>query len=232
MVFAEDHCFPRPGCAAALLSRLREGWTGVGPLILNHNPSTWTSRVDWLLNYGCFSPGRPAGEVSYIPPHHSAYPTAVLRALGPELSDLLEMDHRLQERLCAGGGRFFLEPSAQAAHINVSRLLAHWDSQFHGSRLYGATRATCGGWPGYRRGLYAAAFPVIAVLRLARVCRLLTDWRSVMLLPQLTIAATLAAAGEACGYLFGTGSSLARRVDQELDHVSYITAGDRPLLLR
>ncbi|MGZ8211802.1 MAG: glycosyltransferase family 2 protein [Burkholderiales bacterium] len=232
VVFEEDHCFPRPGCAAALLGRLREGWTGVGPLILNHNPSTWTSRVDGLLNYGCFLPGCPTGEVGYIPPHHSAYPTAALRALGPELADLLQMDHHLQERLRAGGGRLFLEPSAQAAHTNVSRPLAHWGSQFHGSRLYGATRATHGRWPAYRRGLYAAAFPAIAVLRLVRVCRLLRDLRSVPLLPLLTIAATIAAAGEAWGYLFGIGSSLARRADQELDHVSYVSAADRPLLFR
>jgi hypothetical protein len=40
LVFGEDHCFPEPEWAAALLSRLQEGWTGVGPLISNHNPCT------------------------------------------------------------------------------------------------------------------------------------------------------------------------------------------------
>ena len=82
LVFGEDHCFPRPGWAAALLSRLREGWTGVGPAIVNNNPFTWISRADWLLNYGYFSPACRRGPVSYIPPHNSAYPTAVLQALG------------------------------------------------------------------------------------------------------------------------------------------------------
>ena len=231
VVFAEDHCFPRPEWAAALLGRLREGWTGVGPLIVNHNPTTLVSRVDGLLNYGCFAPGCQSGPVGYIPPHHSAYPTAVLQALGPALPDLLQMDHLLQARLLREGGRFFLEPSAQAAHTNVSRPWAHWTSQFHGARLYAATRAAFGRWPAYRRVVYAAAFPLIAALRLTRVCGLLKDGPSLLLLPLLAIAATIAAAGEAFGYLFGKGSSVVHRAHQELDHRAYVIDADRPLLL-
>ena len=173
LVFGEDHCFPGPGWAAALLGRLREGWTGVGPLISNHNPSTWISRADWLLNYGCFSANGCSGSVRYLPSHNSAYPTAVLQALGPELPGLLQMDHHLQARLLSAGGRFFLESSARAAHTNLSRPLAHWASQFHGSRIYGASRAEHNRWPAYRRGIYAAAFLVSAALRLSRACALL-----------------------------------------------------------
>ena len=231
LVFGEDHCFPAPGWAAALLSRLREGWTGVGPLISNHNPSTWISRADWLLNYGCFSADARSGSVRYIPPHNSAYSTAVLQALGSELPGLLQMDHHLQDRLLSDGGRLFLETSAHAAHTNLSRPLTHWASQFHGNRVYGATRAEYNRWPAHRRILYAAAFLMIGVLRLARVCPLLRGWRALPVLPLLTIAATAAATGEACGYLFGAGSSLLHRVDEELDRPSGVIGAERRLLL-
>lgn len=231
LVFAEDHCFPGPRWAASLLSRLREGWTGVGPLISNHNPSTWISRADWLLNYGCFSADGCSGSVRYIPPHNSAYSTAVLQALGPELPGLLQMDHHLQAHLLSSGGRLFLESSVKAAHVNLSRPLAHWTSQFHGNRIYGATRAEYDRWPPYRRGIYAAAFTLIAAIRFSRACALLRRWRALPVIPLLMIAATIAAVGEAWGYLFGSGSSLLHRVNEELDRPSGVIAAERPLLL-
>ena len=176
-----SHCFPgldgrRPP------PPLREGWTGVGPAIVNNNPFTWISRADWLLNYGYFSPACRRGPVSYIPPQNSAYPTAVLQALGSNLPGLLQMDHHLQARLLADGGRLFLEPSAQSEHTNLSRPLAHWLSQFHGSRLYGATRAAFYSWSAPCRWIHAAAFPVSAVLRLTRASAGLNDWRALPIL--------------------------------------------------
>jgi hypothetical protein len=231
LVFGEDHCFPRPGWAEALLSRLREGWTGVGPAILNHNPATWISRADWLLNYGCFSADRDSGPVTYIPPHNSAYSTAVLQALGNQLPELLQMDSNLQARLVLGGGRLFFEPLAQAAHTNLSRPLSHWVTQLQGARVYGALRARLERWPPLRRCAYAAAFLAIGFLRLLRACALLNDWRQFPLLPLLLMAVTIAGAGEAWGYLFGAGSSLAWRADEELDRRSGIIEAERHLLV-
>jgi hypothetical protein len=230
LVFGEDHSFPRPGWAEALLRRLREGWTGVGPVLLNHNPSTRVSRADFLLNYGFWSRGCPGGPVRAIPPHNSAYRAAELQALGPELAELLEMDHHLQARLLSQGGRMFIETEAETAHTNVSRPLIQWISQFNGARIYGATRAATHRWPAYRSGIYAASFPAIGALRFARACALLRDWRELSLLPFLAIAAGSAAAGEAYGYLFGSGSSLRYRVEEELDRASCVVLADRPLL--
>jgi Glycosyl transferase family 2 len=230
LVFGEDHCFPHAGWAEALLARLRQDWTGVGPVIQNHNPATWISQADWLLNYAGFAYSA-GGPTNYIPPHNSAYDTAALKALGPDLAELLQMDHHLQERLLSNGGRLFLEPLAQAAHTNLSRPLAHWASQFHGSRVYGATRALHMGWPLHRRVVYAAAFPAIAALRLARACMLFSNWRAFAVLPLLAVAATLAGLGEASGYVFGLGSALLSRADEELDRPSGIVASEQHLLL-
>jgi len=231
VVFAEDHCFPQPQWAESILGRLREGWTGVGPAILNHNPGTWTSRADWLLNYGGFGPDRQSGSCAYIAPHNSAYATAALQRLDGELGELLQMDRNLQSRLLSEGGRLFFEPSARTAHTNLSRPRCHWSTQFHGARVYGALRARYEHWTAIRCGAYTLVFPAIAALRLVRACTHLKGPREVPLFPLLILASTIAAIGESCGYLFGAGSSLGWRAEEELDRVSGLIEAERRLLL-
>ena len=231
LAFGEDHCFPRTGWAEALVKRLHEGWTGVGPAIPNHNPNTWTSRADWLLNYGTFSPGLAAGPAIVIAPHNSAYSTAVLQGLAAELPQLLQMDHLLQARILSDGGRLYFEPEARSAHTNLSRLTLHWLAQFDGNRVYGSVRAMCEQWPKLRRGAYAVGFPAIAALRMIRACARLNGWREVCLLPLLGIASTAAAAGEAWGYVAGSGDSLRRRAEEELNRPAALIEEERHLLL-
>ena len=52
VAFVEDHCFPLPGWAEALLERHQEDWSGVGPVVLNGNPRTATSWSNYLIEYG------------------------------------------------------------------------------------------------------------------------------------------------------------------------------------
>jgi hypothetical protein len=65
VAFAEDHCFPEPGWAEALLA----AYTGaevvaVGPIFRNANPSTLVSWCDFVIGYGPWidprARGRPA----------------------------------------------------------------------------------------------------------------------------------------------------------------------------
>lgn len=231
VAFGEDHCFPLQGWGRALLRRLEEGWTGVGPVILNHNPASLTSRTDWLINYGVYGVRGQNGRVNGIPPHNSAYRTDVLQAMGPELAELLEMEHFLQERLLAGGGQLYREPEAQASHVNVSTLSAHWKAAYHGGRVYGWQRVQINQWAWPRRVFYAAALPAIAALRLVRSARCAPDRGDWPVLAMLAVAAAVGSLGEVCGYLFGPGHSIAQRVNTELDRLSGLRTVERPLLL-
>ena len=76
-----------------------------------------------------------------------------------------------------------------------------------------------------------ANFPAIAALRLIRACAFLNGWKSLPVVPLLTIGATFAAAGEACGYLFGAGGALLQRTDEELDRLAGVIDAERSLLL-
>ena len=49
VAFVEDHCFPTPGWAHALIEAHRDDWAAVGPVILNANPSftiSWANPAD------------------------------------------------------------------------------------------------------------------------------------------------------------------------------------------
>src|SRR5688572_462153 len=51
VAFAEDHCFPEPDWAAALLDAHRGSYAVVGPAFRNVNPRSTVSWCDFLIGY-------------------------------------------------------------------------------------------------------------------------------------------------------------------------------------
>jgi len=52
VAFAEEHCYPDPGWAAALIATHEQGWAAVGPSMRNANPRTLISWAGLFLHYG------------------------------------------------------------------------------------------------------------------------------------------------------------------------------------
>ena len=78
VAFTEDHSFPQPGWAAALVAAFTGGVSVVGPMVENANPGSAVSWANFLLEYGeWMPPGRPHGH-AHLPGHNSAYRRAVL----------------------------------------------------------------------------------------------------------------------------------------------------------
>ena len=86
VVFTEDHCFPEPEWAAALLARHAEPWAAVGPVLRNANPETTVSWADLLIAYGPWLAPGVAGPKDHLPGHNSSYKTSVLREYGDRLA--------------------------------------------------------------------------------------------------------------------------------------------------
>ena len=78
VAFVEDHCFPTPGWAEALLRAHERAWAGVGPVVLNANPKRTLSWANLLIEYGPWLHPRERGTVSHIPGHNSSYSLVVL----------------------------------------------------------------------------------------------------------------------------------------------------------
>ncbi|MFN2433451.1 MAG: hypothetical protein ABR599_11675 [Gemmatimonadota bacterium] len=101
VAFGEDHSFPEPGWAEALLQAHRGPWAAVGPSIVNANPATAVSWATLLTSFGRWLELDASGPADAIAWHNSAYKREVLLGLGDELEPLLEVEGLLQAELAA-----------------------------------------------------------------------------------------------------------------------------------
>lgn len=214
VVFTEDHCFPEPEWAAALLARHAGPWAAVGPVLRNANPDTMVSWADLFIAYGPWLAPGVAGPKDHLPGHNSSYKVSVLLEYGDRLAQLMEAESVLQWDLRRCGHQLFLEPAARAAHTNF----AHWATfrpvQVMNGRVFADMRRR--DWSMPKRVAFAAASPLIPAVRFVRAVR--DAHRAgipVSLLaratPALAAGLLLDGVGQMLGYAFGAGDSL--RVD-------------------
>ena len=210
VVFTEDHCFPEPGWAKALVEAHRmERWYAVGPSAENANDSTRISRADMLMNF-LDQLTNPAGPASALMGHNTSYKKPVLDALSDEV---LVRGLRCEILLHSSWGpeHCLHLPEARVRHINLSKPLPFLLHKLFGGVIFGAER--CARWSVLKRVVYLGGSWAIPALRLQRIltrlspmlpnrrARLLSAW------PWLVPALLLHAFGEAMGYLLGPSAS-------------------------
>lgn len=216
VAIAEDHAFPEPQWAEALIEAHRGPWAAVGPAVINANPYSPVSWADLVLNYGPFVDPCPAGEVDRVPLHHMAVKRAALLDHDQDLQALLEVEWVLTWSLRSRGHRLFVQPAARVAHLNMSRVSSFVRVQYFGGRAFGAVRVSYWHWPFLRRLAYAAAAPAIVAVRLRRsmadMARLPRDTRRPRgVLPFLIVGLIVHTLGEAVGYLAGSGDAVRQK---------------------
>ena len=225
VALAEDHCFPEPEWASALIAAHHQPWAVVGPVFHNANPATALSQADFLMAYSPWAGPRPGGLVSHLPGHNSCYKRDILMAYGPRLEELFDAESVLHWDLRQRGERLWLEPAARVAHVNFSLWRPYLRASLHAGQVFAATRAA--GWPGARRALYTVSAPLIPLVRLTRivpVARRLGVWRA---LPALLIGLAADGVGQGLGYALGARSAAERLRPLEAHRVRFITAADR-----
>jgi hypothetical protein len=209
VVIGETHTYPDPRWAEALI-RAHEGqrWAVIVPGFGNANPNGPLSWAIFLLDYGRWLAGLPAGEIGLAPTHNASYKREVLLSI-PALDTALAHGDELTLKLKSGGHRAYFEPSAVIDHLNVTQLAPWLHERFLGGRLIAGQRALR--WPWWKRLLYVVGSPLIPVVILRRI------WRGVRLtrrrtrlpfgtLPALIIGAMVSAMGEMVGYAWGMGT--------------------------
>lgn len=233
VVFAEDHCFPDPGWAAALLQGYTDSTVAaVGPVFRNANPATLVSWCDFAIGYGPWIDPATSGERPFLAGHNSSYRTEVLLDLGSRLEQLLEAETVLHLELRARGLRLVVEPRAWTAHTNFGRLGVWVPVQYHCGRVFAAERARSWGWP--RRAFYAAASPLIPVVRFGRAIGHLrhaerTRPPLARLAPLLAVGLAADGWGQLVGYLAGGGDSATYLTGFEFRRVDHVPESDRDL---
>lgn len=230
VAFCEDHSFPAPGWAEALVEAHRGEWAVVGPVVVNANPQTLVSWADFVIGYGPWMEPAAAASPRFLPGHNSSYKRAVLLAQGESLEPLLEAETVLHLALAGRGLRLRIEPRARTAHVNFSRLPSWLRVQFLNGRVFAGTRAR--EWGPGRRLLFAAGSPLIPLLRLARCAReLLRPGRPLHLLatasPLLLVGLACDGLGQLLGTLLGVGDAPQRLRGLEFGRIDHVRAEER-----
>jgi hypothetical protein len=211
VAYGEEHCYPDPGWAEALLVAHKSPHAAISPAFRNANPETVVSCADLLTGYGPWiAPGR-AGIVGLLPGHNTSYKREVLLSYGSELDVLMEAETVLFWDLRRRGYTLYLEPAATVAHLNFARWNVWLAVQWHLGRVFSATRALK--WSSPRRIAFALAAPLIPFVRYARI--VLSGTRNgvgvahlVRVTPALAIGLAVDAVAQASACLGGAGRSL------------------------
>ena len=234
VAFAEDHCFPGPGWAEALVEAHRGPWGGVGATLTNANPSS-LSWADLFLNFGPCVMRKSGGASHFIPWHNSSYPRTALVEYGDDLAGMLEVEgvlHIDQERR---GRELFLCAAATTDHINISRFDSFLSGHFWGGRMFWAALIRTERWPAWKRLALALASPALGLVRIERALREMHragKLRSLLpaVLPALCAGALAITFGALAGAVLGSGDAASHRISVELYRDRHLRDGDRSLL--
>jgi GT2 family glycosyltransferase len=232
VALAEDHSYPAPDWAEALIQAHEQPWAAVGPLVRNGNPGSMVGWADLLIAYGPWLEPAPAGEMDHLPGHNSSYKRAHLLAYGAELEFMLEAESVLHWDLRLKGYRLYLEPRAKTSHVNFTRLSSWISAQFQSGRMFAAFRARNEHWSLARRLFFTLAAPLIPVVRLRRILRELRrpgrpSHLVLRVMPALLVGLTADGAGQMLGYGLGVGTALQKLAYFEFHRYRHLRKDDR-----
>jgi hypothetical protein len=233
IVLCEDHSFPEPDWAEAILDTHQEDCAAVAPAVRNANPRSLISWANFLLCFlEWFSPDH-SGPVSAGPGHNTSYKRSVLLEY-TDLEKWLSPERVLHFDFAARGQAILLNTRAATHHVNISLPGSHLAQSFLGGRLFGASRAA--GWPRMKTAAYALAFPLAPAVRLSRILKVLNsrskrqESRFFAALPWILAGLVCHALGEAIGYIGGAGNAGQRYMDFETRRSEHVNEHDRSIL--
>jgi hypothetical protein len=230
VVLSEDHSFPDPDWADALVKAHESGCAVAAPVLRNANPKSMISWANLLLEYYPWLDGTPDGEMSDLPGHNSAYNRDLLLSYGERLEAVLEVEAVVQREIIQSGHRMLLEPKAKTSHLNFSRLSSSLGLRFNAGRSFAGHRTM--GWPVKKRAVYIAGGPLIPLVRLMRISAMLRrsaqySWLFPKVLPALCAMLLADGLGELAGYIAGPGDAPRFLGTIEFNRVRFMNSSDR-----
>jgi len=224
VVMTEDHSYPEPGWAEALVAAHRRPFAAVGPQLQNANPDSMVSWADFYIAYGEWVDHCAPIFTRHLPGHNSCYKRQILLDYGDQLERLLEAESILHWDLKQKGHELLLETAAKTHHLNFSYWHVWIPVQFHSGRIFAATRAHS--WNLGKRLLFSIASPLLPVIRLRRIYHHVRRGQSLQfflkLVPTLAAGLIFDAFGQLTGCLFGEGDSPDKAANYEFNRVRYI----------
>ena len=230
VVLTEDHSWPEPAWAEALLRAHREGCLVAGPAVVNANPHSILSWANFIVEYSEWMAPCGTAGVAHLPGHNSSYRRDLLLAIGDGLAEELEAETLLHWQLHETGGRLTVAADAITRHLNFSQAWPSIRVRMNSGHLFAGMRRRR--WTLWRRLAYAAGWPLIPIVRFARILRRLRRPGRAGLVPGFSYPVALGllvvdAAGECLGYLFGPGRAAERISAIDFHREAFLSRRDR-----
>ena len=233
VVMCEDHSYPEPSWAEALIDAHKKEYAAVGPIMRNANPHSLISWANFLLCFSEWFSADRSGLISSGPGHNTCYKRELLLDYD-DLERWLTTERLLHLDLGAKGHRILLESRATTHHVNMSLAGSYLRHAFLGGRVFGASRSAH--WSTFTALAHAAAFPLVPAIRLSRLMRDIDtaakrrEARFWPALPWILAGLLVHALGEAVGYVGGKGDAEHGYMSFEMYRRDHITVADRALL--
>ena len=232
VALGEDHGFPDPRWAQALIEAHRQPWAAVGPAFTNGNPGVM-SWISLVMDYGRWLKPVVGGVTDDVPGHNSSWRRALLLEYGSALERMMQAPTLMHWDMQAKGHQLYLEPAAKVHHVNITRLASFVPDHFYGARVFAAARAQ--NWPLAQRLFYAGGnlFLMPRTLRgwLGHIHR--TGLESELLpkaWPLLLLSLAVWTLGEMIGYGLGMGRAEQRTLNFDARRERHLSRRDRELL--
>jgi hypothetical protein len=230
VAFAEDHSYPEPGWAQALIKSYVESTVAVAPVLVNSNPDSAVSWASLYLDFGPTIEPAAGGHVERLPWHNTTYRRDVLLTYGPELAAMLDVEGILLADLKSKGYTLWLECKSRTRHLNVALVSSLVREQFYGGRLFAASQAQHYHWSWWQRFGRVVGAPIVPLVRLSRTVRDIdrSGRRRLLprLLPLLILGLAVHASGELIGCALGMGDALQQRYVLEFHRERHLAGGN------
>lgn len=213
LAFIEDHSYPAPGWARAVLAAFGDPRVAAVNYAFTHTENAgYFSRSVLMAEYGYWMSPHPGGPVAFSSSTNIAYRLACLVPMLQGQGTAFEAEFLIHRALLEQGQVIWLAPGAIVAHDSWLRLADACAANGSNKRILGARRASVGGWGRARRLAWASGMVVAPALFVARLAWSLRHrprlWgRFVAALPICSSIYCYSAWCEASGYLFGAGPS-------------------------
>lgn len=235
VALGEDHSFPEPEWAKALVTAHKHPYAAVGPSLRNANPNTAVSWADMLIAYVQWMHPATSQVVNFLPGHNSCYKQDILLDYGERLEAMLESETLLHWDLRSRGYELYLESQAITAHTNFAQLFPWLPVQIRAGRIFAAGRADVEAWSWPKRLVYTLASPLIPLVRLLRILAALNQsdrWQvglSVGTLSMTLLGLVADGLGQMLGYALGYGNTLQQYAEAEFHRELYLAQPDPSL---
>ena len=231
VVFGENHAFPEPEWAEAIIEAHKGPWAAVGCVIKNVNPDSVNSWAQLYMTYGRYTEPVESGEINDLPGHNTSYKRSILLDYGDDLRDMLIRTNIMHMDLRARGYHLYMENKAKTNHLNVSKTSSILSDLFCNGQLYTAALAQYKRWSISKRILHALLEPLIILKHFRgtlQSIRRAGQWNQLIpaALPIIVIGLAAHFMGKLRGYVIGFGNAQQKTNSIEFDRFKYITEQD------